>query len=187
MRTAWLVISEDAEFNYGSDRGVVSVSRGGWLYKSDEDDFGVINPEKKHEGHVEAGPVAEVGQVGWRRRFERKAIFLTFLPPVLTFLALLSFGLSSQPDAKWIPGALTGLEMALLFAGVGSVLWMRRKGWSLKAAISAGIRIALEFQLAAEMLRKKGSSSFPHMTLWRAAQMDAHFSDESVSSDGITS
>jgi hypothetical protein len=42
----------------------------------------------------------------------------------------------------------------------------------LKAAVADGMRVAIAFQSAAELLGQKRSDLFPSMTLWRAAQTD---------------
>jgi hypothetical protein len=170
VRTAWPIISEDAEYDYGPDRGLVSVSRDGWLYQSDDSDFGVINPEQKLRGHVEVGDVLEVSRVAWHRRFAVTASFLIALPPVLTALALLSLDLSYGTEARWVPTALALFETILLLAGVGIILLMRWNHWALKAAMSAGVEVAVQFQAAAELLGEDSSREFAQMALWRAAQ-----------------
>jgi hypothetical protein len=173
VRIAREVISSDAEYDYGTAPGVVSVSRGGWWYQSDDDDEGMINADKKHTSHVEVGPIGEVEHVPWRRRFERVNVLLTFLPPLLTALALVSLSGAAEPGARSWATAASALETTLLFLGLGVAVWVRWRGWALKAAVSAGVSVATQYQLAALILGEPGSRQFPQMTLWRAAQSAA--------------
>lgn len=170
VRIAKEVISAFAEYDYGTSSGVVSVDRGGWLYQSDDGDEGLINAAKKHVGHVEVGPIEEVERVPWRKRFERVNTVLTFLPPVLTALALISLSTAAEPSARSWATAASALETTLLFLGLGLAVWIRLRGWALKAAVSAGVKVAARYQLAAQILGEPGSRQFPQMTLWRAAQ-----------------
>src|SRR5690349_19550962 len=41
-RRAWEVLSPDAEFDYGPGRGKIAAPKGGWIYRSDESDYGYI-------------------------------------------------------------------------------------------------------------------------------------------------
>lgn len=170
VRIAREVTSQFAEYDYGTAPGVVSVDRGGWLYQSDDGDQGLINAAKKHVGHVEVGPIEEVERVPWRSRFERANMVLTFLPPILTALALLSLSSAEQPAAAASATAASAVETALLFLGLGLAVRIRRQGWALKAAVGAGVQVAARYQLAAQILGEPGSQQFPQMTLWRAAQ-----------------
>jgi hypothetical protein len=173
VRIAREVTSREAEYNYGTAPGIVSVSRGGWLYQTDDGDEGLINAAKKHVGHVEVGSIKEVGRVPWRKRFERVNLLLTFLPPILTALALVSLTAAAEPATKSWAAAVSALETTLLFLGLGIAVWVRRRGWALKAAVSAGVNVATRYQLAAQILGEPGSTQFPQMTLWRAAQAAA--------------
>jgi len=167
VRTAWEVLSPDAELSYGPDRGTVSVARGGWLYQSDDRDFGLINLTEKHKGHTEVGPIQKVEQTSWSRRFERLTWFLMFLPPLMTGIALLGLSL---PEGTWGRTGLTAIETGLLLIGAGAFAWARIEGWEMKAAVSAGAKAAAEFQPAAQLLGERKSEHFPQMALWRAAQ-----------------
>lgn len=171
VRVAWEVTSPDAEFDYGPDRGVASVERGGWIYSSDDNDFGTINNAVKHRGHVTVGPVADVVAVHWWRRLEWVGAILTFLPAVLTLLALLSLQVSLEvPPREALAGLLTIVEATILACGIGCALWMERNNWRLKASVSAGASIARKFQVAVKMLGWTVSEDFPQMALWRAGQ-----------------
>jgi hypothetical protein len=175
VRIAREVVSASVEYDYGTAAGVVAVDRGGWLYQSDDDDEGLINKKKKHVGHFEVGPVEQVERVSWSRRFEQMNMFLTFLPPILTALALVSFSLAGGSDTdtgSW-KDAASGLETTLLFLGLGVGLWMRARRWALKAAVRAGVQVATRYQLVAQILGEPGSRQFPQMALWRAGQAAA--------------
>jgi hypothetical protein len=171
VRIAREIVSASAEYDYGTAPGVVSVSRGGWLYQSDDNDEGLINAEKKHVGHVEVGPIEEVERGLWRSRFELVNLLLTFLPPILTALALIS--LSAKTVAPSLANAVSALETTLLFLGLAVAVWMRTRRWALKAAVRAGVNVATKYQLVAQILGEPGSRQFPQMTLWRAAQTPA--------------
>lgn len=169
-RRAWPVTSPDGEFEYADKRGVVTVARGGWLYQSEDDDFGVINPEVHSKGHFVVGKVSNVDRRDWPKWFATASTALLFLPPVLAFLALAAVAVKSIPCLRIYSHSLLGAETVLLILGVAFVVWMRTQVWGLKAAVRAGKTVAEEFQLAAELLGEKASSKFPQMTLWRAAQ-----------------
>lgn len=172
IRRAWPVISDDAEFNYGADRGRVTVARGGWLYQSDDDDFGLINASVKHTSHTEVGSERAIAGQDWAARYRIVTLGLTFLPPVLTLLALLAF---AQPEvsnvaSKSLPSLLLALETVLIAAGVALFGWLRADKWTLKASVKSGLELARRFQPAVELLGQRPSIDFPNMTLWRAAQ-----------------
>jgi hypothetical protein len=169
VRLAQEVTSADAEFDYGTG-GIVSVDRGGWLYQSDDGDHGMVSKEKKQVGHIEVGPIEEVDQAPWNQRFRWANAFLTFLPPVLTLLALLSLEASHEPSTEWFARTGPAVETALLVLGLGVAVWIRSQRWALKAAVSAGMKVSQRFQLASEILGEGSSQAFPQMTLWRAAQ-----------------
>jgi len=171
VRIAREVTSADAEFNYGGASGIVSVDRGGWLYQSDDDDEGMVSRDRKRVGHVEVGPIKEVDNAPWPTRFRLANAFLTFLPPVLTALALLSLEASHSPSTEWFARTGPAIETALLLLGLGVAVWIRSQRWALKAAVSAGMKVSQQFQVAAEILGEGASQRFPQMTLWRAAQM----------------
>jgi len=172
VRRAWPIRSADAEFDYSDNRGVVSVARGGWLYQSDETDFGVINPNVNERGHVVVGSVIEVDSIRWEKRFNHVTNLLTFLPCVLTLLALAALAVSLSGHKSWVRDMLLILETMLLLAGATGVWWMRRDRWWLKAALSTGQTLASDFQVAVELLGHERSKSFPQMALWRAAQTE---------------
>jgi hypothetical protein len=173
VRKAWEVLSPQAEFSYGADRGVVGVARGGWLYQTDETDFGMVSPQEKRKGHAEIGPISKVQDTDWSARFERLSRFLTFLPVVLTALALLSLGLPEEIMGGVARTAFIVVETLLLLAGVAAFAWARRERWEMKAAVASGTGAAVEFQMAAQLLGERGSVRFPQMSLWRAAQTAA--------------
>jgi len=164
-RRAWPVLSEHASYNYGDDRGVVLVERGGWLYQSDERDFGVINAEVNHRGHVVLGPLEQFEGADWRRRYFCASTVLAWLPATMSLLALLAL-VDDARHAGWLLA-----ESGLLLAG--SVLaWRMRAGrWSARAAVTAAVALSREFQVAAELLGWRGSIQYPGMALWRAAQL----------------
>ena len=170
-RTAWPIVSPSATFNYGDDRGTVVVERGGWLYQSDDDDFGVINVGVMHKGHVEVGPASSLEATDWEARFRRSLVTLAFLPTVLTLLGLLAFASATNTDAQLATRLLIGSETVLLAAGGLLVWWMRRDRWDLKAAVVSSFGTARDFQCAVALLGCRASSGFPAMALWRAAQL----------------
>jgi hypothetical protein len=66
--------------------------------------------------------------------------------------------------------ALVAVEIALLLTGVGAFLWARADRWELKAAVATALRVARQFQPAAQVLGEQTLEDFPQVTLWRAAQ-----------------
>lgn len=167
-RKAWPIVSSGAEFDYGADRGRASAERGGWVYQSDERDYGLINRQAAAGSHIVVGAAAQVQGTNWRRRLDAVAIVLTGLPPVLTALALGSLHLSTTaPQASL---ALLVAE-ALLLAGGAALAWVvQRQHWPLRAVVGDGLALAQRFQVVAEALGAEPSRNFPAMTLWRAAQ-----------------
>jgi hypothetical protein len=170
-RRAWPIVSASATFNYGDDRGTVVVQRGGWLYQSDDDDFGVINAGVKHEGHIEVGPARSIAGTDWSARFRLSRVALAFLPALLTLLALLAFVSARASDPYLTADVLIGTETFLLVTGAIFVWWMRSHRWELKAAVGSSFDTASDFQCAAALLGCRTSSDFPGMSLWRAAQL----------------
>lgn len=164
-RRAWPVVSDHAEFDYGDDRGAVSVAVDGWLYQSDDSDFGIINADVKLESHVVVGPLDRVEAAEWAKRFRSGATLLAFMPALLSLLALLALA-----DVGKHRVAFLVAETALLVCGSAGALWMKRDRWSQRAAVVSAVRIAREFQVAVELLGHKPSLLFPGVTLWRAAQ-----------------
>lgn len=173
VRRAWPVTSDTAVFNYGEDRGTVPVERGGWLYQSDDQDFGLINREVKHVGHLEIGDEARIVARPWAARYDRWTLALAALPPVLSFLALLAFAAAADGLAHWIPPTLISAETFLLIMGAALVWWMRKDRWLLKACITSGQDLCRRYQVAVEQLGNAPSTDFPGMSLWRCAQSQA--------------
>jgi hypothetical protein len=169
VRSAWRVISPDAQLNLPG-RDPLLVERGGWLYQSDEDDFGLITEDVMASGHALVGTADEVTSAHWSKSFERLEWFLTALPPLLTLIALVALWAVEGSPIHWLPTALTSVETGLLLLGATAYAWAQIRGWEKKAAVTAGASAAQEFQPAAELLGERRSKSFPQMSLWRAAQ-----------------
>ena len=172
-RRAWPVLSPHAELNYGADRGTVAGIRGGWIYQSDDNDFGFINMEQSTKGHVVVGTAHELQAADWESRYRNTTLALTVLPPILTALGLLAFVAVTVYSNLRIAAALLLIEAALLLGGMTMGRWMKRKHVALRAALCLTNHIAREFQVAAELLGQKSSELFPGMVLWRATQDDA--------------
>jgi hypothetical protein len=170
VRRAWPITTESATFNYGDDRGTVPIDRGGWLYQSDDDDFGVVNASVKHKGHAEVGSQREIDSVDWDALLSSRLTALAFLPPVLTLLALLAFAATMEKDLAWLAHTLLGIEAVLICGGAALVWWMGRERWVLKAAVASANNVAKEFQSAVRLLGHKESVEFSGMAVWRAAQ-----------------
>ncbi len=179
-RTAWPIVSPSATFNYGDDRGTVVIERGGWLYQSDDDDFGVINVGVMHKGHVEVGPASSLQATDWDARFRRSLVTLAILPTVLTLLGLLAFASATITHTELATRLLIGSETVLLAAGGVLVWWMRKDRWDLKAAVGSSFGTARDFQCAVALLGCRASSGFPGMSLWRAAQLTGPLDIEPV-------
>jgi hypothetical protein len=168
-RRAWPIESPFAEFDYGPQRGKVSGERGGWVYQSDEDDYGLINVKAKDEGHIVVGTAAALANTNWERRFKIAVWLLSLLSPALTLVALVAFA-SALKDDHLLSRTLLIVEAIGLVLGVGFFWWIRRDKWVLKSALNSETTIAREFQSAVEILGRRPSQLFPSMALWRAAQ-----------------
>lgn len=179
-RTAWPVVSPKVAYNYGPDRGTVTIERDGWLYQSDDDDFGGINPQVKHKGHVEVGPASSLDATPWEDWFRRSAVVLAFLPTVLTLLALGAFASATILHHDLLTHLLIGIETVLLVASSVLVWWMRKDRWGLKAAVRSSFGVARDFQAAVRLLGYRASGNFPSMSLWRAAQKQTSATPGSV-------
>lgn len=167
-RRAWPIASAGAEFDYGLDRGRVSASKGGWIYQSADDDYGLINSTAQAKSHVVVGHADWVWAIPWDRWFNNASLLLTFLPPGLTVLAVLSMWAGTKQSA-WATPLLIG-EAVLLLLSVVAVALMRRYKWPLRAATKKGKDLASRFQSVVEALGLTPSFQFPAMSLWRAAQ-----------------
>lgn len=172
VRRAWPIISNHAEFNYGDDRGTVRGLKNGWIYQSDDNDFGLVNREEKEKGHVVVGPASTLHDINWRRRKNLLSNFLTSVSPILTLLALLAFAAYTELNKPQVATVLLSMELALLALTLAVSQLSSRNNWSLKAAAATGDIVASKLQVAAEILGQSSSSKFPGMTLWRAAQLD---------------
>ncbi|MCB1984421.1 MAG: hypothetical protein H6936_08410 [Burkholderiales bacterium] len=171
-RRAWPIVSSSgAEFDYGSNRGVAYVQKGGWLYQSDDDDFGLINKEVNEVSHVVVGTANEMSRKNWILRFRIGMLIISLLAPVLALLALLAFAANLSGYTQ-VATTLLILESILLVAGLFLTWWMKKYRWVLKAAVSSERKIANEFQVAVGALGFPESKKFSNMTLWRAAQSD---------------
>ncbi len=169
-RRAWPIESAYGELDYGSGRGKVAVARGGWVYRSDEDDYGLINAEAKHLAHIEVGSARSLEKKNWKRRFRWAAGLISALPPAMTLVALVAF--RAHDHHLNLSEALLEVEGVCLVLGLIGVWWIRKDKWVLKAAVAHGTRIALEFQCVVESLGQKPSELFPSMALWRVAQSE---------------
>jgi hypothetical protein len=169
VRRAWPVESAQVEFDYGPTRGTVAGQRGGWVYRSDDDDYGFINVTAKTEAHVVAGRAEEVFGANWPRRLRLAHGILAWLTPLLTVLALVAFAaaLSDRPVAAQ---RLLAAEAVLLASGLALVWYIRRRRWVLRAAVTSGVSVAARLQCAVDLLGQRPSPTFPMMALWRAAQ-----------------
>jgi hypothetical protein len=167
IRRAWPVVSNDAEFDYGAGRGRVTVARGGWLYQSDDNDFGLINASINHESHTEVGVESEISLKDWERRYRLAVNSLTFLPPLLTLLALLAYALAESGQRS---DPILALETFLLVGGALLVWCLRADKWTLKASVKSGLCLARRFQATVQLLGHVPSRDFPNMALWRAGQ-----------------
>lgn len=169
-RRAWPIESAHAEFDYGKGRGKVATPRGGWIYRSDESDYGMINAEAKSLAHIEVGTAKSLHDIDWKGRFRRTAALVTLLPPIMSMLALLAFAVS-HPYPE-ISKALLAAEGTCVVLGAAAVWWIRKDRWVLKGAVCSGSEVAENFQCVVELLGQKSSELFPDMALWRAAQSD---------------
>src|SRR3974390_1823382 len=78
-RRAWEVLSDRAEFDYGPRRGKIAAPQGGWFYRSDETDFGYINPDAKKKAHTVVGTVEELNGYNWAAWFRRGVSALSWM------------------------------------------------------------------------------------------------------------
>lgn len=170
VRRAWKIESDDAVLDYGQDRGQVAAPREGWLYQSDDDDFGYINPDVNRVGHTEVGSEAATNERRWNTIYTTTVTALTCLPPFLAMIALLAFSLSV--NSHHLAMILVASETILLLAGAALAGAMRRWKWALKACVQDGLKLCFRFQPAAQLLGERVSKHFPAMTLWRAAQQE---------------
>ncbi len=149
----------------------MAVPRGGWVYRSDENDYGLINAEAKTLAHIEVGTASSLKKWNWQRLFRRSVASISLLPPLMAMLALLAFSLNGN---HLLSTALLSTEGACLIFGGSAVWWIRKNRWVLKMAVTSGMRIATDFQCVAQLLGEQTSEIFPSMTLWRAAQSEDH-------------
>jgi len=171
VRRAWEVLGDGGTYDYGPVRGTVSVEHGSWLYQSDDNDFGIIHPSVKDQGHLFVGIVDSTDRTDWCKRTERLSFLLCALPPVLILLALSAWVMSMQPKAPtWLSSLLTGVEVLLLLVGAAAVSRMKLQRWFLRACVEKAINLGQEFESAVALLGHSPSKFFPGMTLWRAAQ-----------------
>ncbi len=170
LRRAWPIVTDDATFNYGTS-GTVPIARDGWLYQSDDNDFGVINRDVKHKAHAEVGLEIDVRRYPWEWRHDMATAMLACLPPVLALLALFAFHFTAG-NSRGLSVVFLVAEMVLLLMGVTVVVWLRKDRWLLKACVSSGLDLCRRFQPAVQLLGQSPSQDFPGMSLWRSAQLD---------------
>lgn len=168
-RRAWPIESPFVDFDCGTGRGKVSGERGGWVYQSDEDDYGLINARAKKEGHIVVGSAAALASTNWERRFKIAVWLLSMLSPAMTMVALVAYAAAFK-EHHLLARVLLTIEAICLVLGVSSFWWIRKDKWVLKSALIAETTIAREFQSAVEILGRRPSQLFPSMALWRAAQ-----------------
>jgi len=184
-RRAWPIQSAHAEFDYGPGRGKVAAPRGGWIYRSDEDDYGLINAEAKSLAHIEVGSAKSLQQTNWKRRFHGAVTLISLLPPIMTLLALVAYTATLRGHEE-LSRTLLAIEGTCVGLGAAAVWWIRRDRWVLKAAVSSGTGVATAFQSVVELLGQERSDLFPDMALWRAAQSDqsgsGHFPPQAIRS-----
>jgi hypothetical protein len=168
-RRAWEVQSDNAEFNYGPSRGKVAAPIGGWIYRSDEDDYGYINAEAKGKAHTIVGTASELEGARWHDRFHLVSQLMSFLPPAMTLIALIAYS-TALNGHELVSEILLAIEGACLLLGIAVVWWIRKDRWVLKSALTSALEVAREFQGAVQLLGQTPSYLFPSMTLWRAAQ-----------------
>lgn len=178
IRRAWPVTSDDARFSYAHDRGEIAVRRGSWIYQSDDEDYGSINPDVKHKSHTEICLEKSLKTRDWKALLKRRLLYLAFLPALLTLLALLGFAASLTDGFQWSTTLLLLLEILLLIGGATLVWEINTQRWVLRAAAQDGLRLAEHFQTAVTLLGHRASSQFPGMAIWRAAQ-------EEISNSGL--
>lgn len=180
-RLAWPIVSEQALFNYGSDRGTVAVARGAWLYETDEGEFGTISATAHATSHLVVGPVSEQTHANWNQRFRTGMNILAVLPPLMALLALMALVQAFHLSAHWLV-----METVLLVAGTALGWWMKSQRWPLRALVETASRTAREFQCAVELLGKRPSTRFPGQALWRAAQATDESSAPACTGSGLS-
>jgi len=171
VRRVWPIVSNGAEFDYGPQKGVVYGQKGGWIYQSDNDDYGLISKDKNEASHVVVGTAAELTKRDWLAQFNNGMRAISFLTPILALVALLAFGANLSGHLR-LSTTLLATEAFLLLTGLGLAGWMKSNRWQLKAAVQAGRKIASDFQIAIWFFGYQPSDLFPEMALWRAAQVD---------------
>ncbi len=169
VRLAWTIECDGASFVY-PDRGVVAAERDGWLYQSDETDFGYLHPDVKLVGHEEVGPHSEVHRRNWSRLVALTDNLLAIAPPVLSLLALLAFFSQAVVHDIFLGRVFAAIEAIVLLIGAGLVYRMHRGRWLLKSIVESGQALCVAFQDAVALLGDIPSPRFPAMALWRAAQ-----------------
>lgn len=170
VRRAWNVLSAGSSFTYAPERGTVEVTPGSWLYQSDDNDFGIINPEVKDRSHSVVGNEEQLMAVDWQRRIAWRCRYLGFLPTVLTMISLLAFVTADRSGFEWLTSTCVALELALLLGGVAIVWFIRRDRWTLRAAAQSDLLMSREYQTAVTLLGHPSSSAFPGSAIWHAAQ-----------------
>jgi hypothetical protein len=77
VRKAWEVLSNTALLQLPVRDGrppiTTVIEQGGWVYQSDDDDYGPISKEHRRRSHAKVGSIKKVKGVPWTRRFERLA------------------------------------------------------------------------------------------------------------------
>lgn len=168
-RLAWPIISDGAELSYGKKRGTVAVTKGAWIYQSNDEDYGAINRKAKNVSYTVVGSAEELSNRNWRKKLSKATRLITALPAILIALSL--FALYSW-NRSWSELAEFSLviEVILLAAGATITWWIRNNKWALRAAVFECFEDAACFQVVAEALGLKPSTKFPSMVLWRAGQ-----------------
>src|SRR5258708_15495946 len=131
-RHAWPIESPHAEFDYGPGRGKVAAPRGGWVYRSDEDDYGIINAEAKGSAHIVVGPASALEGTNWESQFQRAVWLISLLPPAMTMIALFAYSSALRGD-HLLSQVLLGVEAICLVLAVAAVWWIRKARWVLKS------------------------------------------------------
>lgn len=184
-RRAWPIVSSSgADFDYGPNRGVACIEKGGWLYQSDDEDFGLINKKVNEVSHIVVGTAKEMSGKNWAFRLRFGMLLISLMTPVLALFALLAFAANLSGYSQ-IATTLLILESLILLAGLSLTWWMKKYRWVLKAAVTSGRKIASEFQVAVGALGFPESSRFSAMALWRATQSDVEY-EMNLSSDYIS-
>lgn len=168
-RLAWPISSDTAKFDYGPDRGEVEVSKGSWLYQSDQLDFGAINATANTVGHLILGPVDELQRRDYASQLENLRWFLAVLPAVLSVLAVGGFVLAKQSsNAVLVHWMLLG-EIALLGLAAFFIRRSKTQAWVAKGCAQLGASACQRFQCVVRLLGQMESVEFSEMAIWRAA------------------